>query len=71
MKKLITTIVCVVIVMTISAQELTSKRGFPILPEQGDIAHVVCAGPFLDYAGNSYRNIFVYVLLSIYGKEVC
>jgi hypothetical protein len=38
----------------ISAQDLTSKKGFPILPEAGDWAIGIDANPFLNYAGNFF-----------------
>ena len=34
------------------AQDLTSKKGEPMLPETGDWAIGIGAGPFLNYAGN-------------------
>lgn len=37
---------------SISAQDLLSKRGEPILPQAGDYAISVDASPFLDYFGN-------------------
>ena len=36
------------------AQDLTSKKGEPILPEAGDWAVSVNANPFLDYMGNFF-----------------
>jgi hypothetical protein len=38
----------------IIAQDLTSKKGFPILPEAGDWAIGIDANPFLNYAGNFF-----------------
>ncbi|MEI6681450.1 MAG: hypothetical protein WCO44_02420 [Bacteroidota bacterium] len=39
-----------------NAQELTSKKGFPILPEKGDIGLSVDAVPFLSYLGNMFHG---------------
>jgi hypothetical protein len=39
-----------------SAQELTSKKGTPILPEAGDWSIGIDAKPFLDYAGNMFNG---------------
>ena len=36
------------------AQDLTSKKGEPILPEAGDIGLGIDATPFLEYAGNFF-----------------
>lgn len=36
------------------AQDLTSKKGEPILPEAGDWGIGIDANPFLDYAGNFF-----------------
>jgi hypothetical protein len=38
------------------AQDLTSKKGEPILPEAGDWAIGVEANPFLNYLGNAFNN---------------
>lgn len=39
-------------VLTVNAQELTSKKGTPILPQAGDWAVSIDAAPFLNYLGN-------------------
>src|SRR6202008_3101413 len=38
------------------AQDLTSKKGEPILPETGDWSIGVSADPFLKYVGNMFSN---------------
>jgi len=42
--------------MTVSAQDLTSKKGETILPEAGDWALSFDAIPFLNYAGQLFSN---------------
>ncbi len=56
MKKQITTVAIAVTfgLFTVNAQDLTSKKGEPILPEQGDWSIGTDATPFLDYAGNFF-----------------
>ncbi len=56
MKKQITTVAMAFIfgLFTANAQDLTSKKGEPILPEQGDWGIGVDATPFLNYAGNFF-----------------
>jgi hypothetical protein len=39
----------------LNAQQLVSKKGIPILPQQGDIAIGVSATPFLDFVGNAAK----------------
>ncbi len=39
-------------VSSVFAQDLTSKKGEPMLPESGDWSIGICALPFLNYAGN-------------------
>jgi hypothetical protein len=39
-----------------NAQDLTSKKGIPILPEQGDYALGIDAVPFLEYVGNFFNG---------------
>jgi len=39
-------------VSSVFAQDLTSKKGEPMLPEAGDWAIGISAAPFLNYAGN-------------------
>jgi hypothetical protein len=54
MKKSIIVIASIFIASSIFAQDLTSKKGEPILPEQGDWAIGIDATPFLNYAGNFF-----------------
>jgi hypothetical protein len=49
MKKLITFICLLFVVSIVSAQDLKSKKGEPILPEAGDWAFGIDAAPFLNY----------------------
>ncbi len=57
MKKVIFTLVIVFItVISVNAQDLTSKKGFPILPETGDICLSIDAVPFFVYAGNFFHG---------------
>lgn len=54
MKTTITTIALALGVLSASAQDLTSKKGEPYLPEAGDYAVSIDATPFLYYAGNFF-----------------
>jgi hypothetical protein len=54
MKTTITTIALALGVVSASAQDLTSKKGEPYLPEAGDYAVSIDATPFLYYAGNFF-----------------
>lgn len=56
MRKQITTVAMALTLgfFTANAQDLTSKKGEPILPEEGDWGIGVDATPFLDYAGNFF-----------------
>ena len=56
MKKQITTVAMALALglFTVNAQDLTSKKGEPILPEEGDWGIGVDATPFLNYAGNFF-----------------
>eukprot|EP01012_Entosiphon_sulcatum_P048423 TRINITY_DN66903_c0_g1_i1.p1 TRINITY_DN66903_c0_g1~~TRINITY_DN66903_c0_g1_i1.p1 ORF type:complete len:324 (-),score=37.93 TRINITY_DN66903_c0_g1_i1:251-1222(-) len=54
MKKTTTVIALALGVISASAQDLTSKKGEPYLPEAGDYAVSVDATPFLYYAGNFF-----------------
>ncbi len=56
MKKTITTVAMALAcgLFTVNAQDLTSKKGEPILPEAGDWGIGVEATPFLNYAGNFF-----------------
>lgn len=52
MKKISLLVVVSLLTMLTSAQELTSKKGTPILPTAWEWALSVDATPFLDFAGN-------------------
>jgi len=56
MKKQITTAAMALILglFTANAQDLTSKKGEPILPEEGDWGLGIDATPFLNYFGNFF-----------------
>lgn len=56
MKKQITTVATAIALglFTANAQDLTSKKGEPILPEEGDWGIGIDATPFLNYAGNFF-----------------
>lgn len=56
MKKHITTVAIALSfgLFTANAQDLTSKKGEPILPEEGDWSVGIDATPFLDYLGNFF-----------------
>lgn len=56
MKKQITTVAMALTLglFTVNAQDLTSKKGEPILPEAGDWGLGIDATPFLNYAGNFF-----------------
>jgi hypothetical protein len=54
MKKTIVLIALTLISKTFLAQDLTSKKGEIILPEQGDWSVGIDASPFLNYAGNFF-----------------
>lgn len=56
MKKQITTVAMALAfgLFTANAQDLTSKKGEPILPEEGDWGIGIDATPFLNYAGNFF-----------------
>jgi hypothetical protein len=43
-------------VLVLNAQELTSKKGLPILPEKGDYALSIDAVPFFEYIGNMFHG---------------
>jgi hypothetical protein len=55
MKKSIAILAISAFAFNASAQELTSKKGFPILPEAGDWSLSFDAVPFLDYAFDKTR----------------
>jgi hypothetical protein len=54
MKKSLTLLALVFGISGTYAQDLTSKKGEPILPEAGDWGLGIDATPFLDYAGNFF-----------------
>jgi len=54
MKKIIVQAVLVFVAYSGFAQDLTSKRGNPILPEAGDWAIGIDATPFFNYVGNFF-----------------
>lgn len=54
MKKSIALVALAFGVTSAFAQDLTSKKGEPILPEAGDWGLAIDATPFLDYAGNFF-----------------
>ncbi len=54
MKKSVLALALAFGVTTVFAQDLTSKKGEPILPEAGDWSIGVDAGSFLTYAGNFF-----------------
>lgn len=56
MKKQITTVAIAISLglFTANAQDLTSKKGEPILPEEGDWGLGIDATPFLNYFGNFF-----------------
>jgi len=55
--KTIKLIICVLLMSSFAnAQELTSKKGIPILPQKGDWGVGVNAKPFLNYVGNIFNG---------------
>lgn len=57
MKKSITFLVLMLILSVfVNAQELTSKKGVPILPEKGEYAIGIDAVPFFYYLGNMFNG---------------
>lgn len=54
MKRSITIIALALVATGAFAQDLTSKKGEPMLPEAGDWALGIDASPFLNYAGNFF-----------------
>jgi hypothetical protein len=58
MKRKISTIVVLLLFIgtMLNAQELTSKKGMPILPAAGDYAIGINASPLLEYAGNMFNK---------------
>ena len=51
-------LIAVLASFTASAQELTSKKGTPILPQAGDWSIGIDADPILQYAGNLFTDAF-------------
>jgi len=56
MKRTIFTLLIALVALSVSAQDLTSKKGVPILPEAGDYAIGICADPFFAYLGNMFNG---------------
>ncbi|MBP6334045.1 MAG: hypothetical protein KA444_01135 [Bacteroidia bacterium] len=56
MKKLILTVALAAAVVSVSAQDMMSKRGTPILPEAGDWSIGFDAAPLLNYFGNLFSQ---------------
>jgi hypothetical protein len=57
MKKAIFTVVMATMVIgALNAQDLTSKKGIPILPEKGDYSISIDAVPFFYYIGNMFHG---------------
>ncbi|MEA3480032.1 MAG: hypothetical protein U9R60_17755 [Bacteroidota bacterium] len=56
MKRTIFTLLIAIVALSVSAQDLTSKKGVPILPEAGDYAIGICADPILSYVGNMFNG---------------
>lgn len=57
MKKVIFTfMIAICAVVMVNAQDLTSKKGVPILPEKGDYAIGIDAIPFFQYVGNMFNG---------------
>ena len=55
-KEIFTLILAFFCVYAINAQDLTSKKGLPILPEKGDYSLSIDAVPFLQYIGNMFHG---------------
>jgi len=58
MKKTLLTIALVSAVAFANAQEMVSKKGTPILPEEGDWSLGISVNPFFDYFGNMFNGSF-------------
>jgi len=52
MKKITFALIALVFAISLNAQELTTKKGMPILPQVGDFSLGIDATPFLFYIGN-------------------
>lgn len=55
-KAIFTLLVLLCAVAVVNAQDLTSKKGVPILPQAGDYSIGINALPFLDYAGDLFNG---------------
>jgi len=55
-KAIFTFLVLLCAVAVVNAQDLTSKKGVPILPQAGDYGIGINAIPFLDYAGDLFNG---------------
>jgi hypothetical protein len=58
MKKLLLTFAFASAVVVVNAQDMTSKRGVPILPEAGEWALGIDATPLLEYFGNLFTDSY-------------
>lgn len=56
MKKSILIILAIATGLSASAQQITNKKGDPVLPEKGDWSIGFDAVPFLNYAGNFFNS---------------
>jgi len=56
MKKNILILFAISIACSSSAQQIMSKKGYPILPEKGDWSIGFDVVPFLEYTGNLFNN---------------
>ena len=55
-KTIFTLLIAICAVAFVNAQDLTSKKGVPILPQEGDWSIGIDAVPFLNYAGNLFNS---------------
>jgi len=74
MKKSIALVAMAFGVTSAFAQDLTSKKGEPFLPEAGDYAISIDANPFLNYLGtffgkilDIFEDILTGTLLTVHG----
>ena len=56
MTMIFTLMIAVFTVAMVNAQDLTSKKGVPILPQAGDYSIGINAVPFLEFIGNSFNG---------------
>lgn len=54
-KSLVTMFVCLILALSVNAQELLSKNGDPILPKKGDYSIGIGAKPLLDFIFNAFK----------------